>query len=65
MTFGVVQKHAGVTGLGIGIMVAVALTLSLTNIWAAVFVALMVGAYGPLLGVAVIRVWRWLVRAIG
>ena len=65
MTYGVVQKHAGVTGLGIGIMVAVALALSLTNIWAAVFVALMVGAYGPLLGVAVIRVWRWLVRAIG
>ena len=46
MTFGVVQKHAGVTGLGIGIMVAVALALSLTNIWAAVFVALFVARTG-------------------
>ena len=65
MIFGVVQKHAGLTGLGVGSLVAVALAMSLTNIWAAVFVALAVGVYAQLLGVAVIRGWRWLVRAIG
>ena len=65
MIFDVVQAHARWTGLGVGCLVAVALATSLTNIWAAVFVALLVGAYGQLLGVAVIRGWRWLVRAIG
>ena len=65
MTSGVVQAHAGWTGLGVGSLAAVALAMSLTNIWAAVFVALLVGAFGQLLGVAVIRGWRWLVRAIG
>ena len=65
MTSGVVQAHAGWTGLGVGSLAAVALAMSLTNIWAAVFVALLVGAFGQLLGVAVIRGWRWLVVAIG
>ena len=36
MIFGVVQKHAGWIGLGVGSLVAVALAMSLTNIWAAV-----------------------------
>ena len=65
MIFGVVQAHARWTGLGVGSLVAVFLAMSLTNIWAAAFVALLVGWYGQLLGVAVIRAWRWLVRAIG
>ena len=65
MVFGVVQKHAGWTGLGVGSLVAGALAMSLTNIWVSVFVMLFVGAFGQLLGVAVIRGWRWLVRAIG
>ena len=65
MIFGVVQTHASGTGLGVGSLVAVALAMSLTNIWVAVFVALLVGRFGQLLGVSVIRAWRWLVRAIG
>ena len=65
MTFGVVQAHAVWTGLGVGSLAAVALAMSLTNIWAGVFVALLVGAFGQLLGVAAIRGWRWLVRVIG
>ena len=65
MTFGVVQKKAILTGLSVGCLAAVAISMSLTNIWIAVFVALFVGAYGQLLGVAVIRGWRQLVRAIG
>ena len=64
MTHGVVQAHAVWTGLVVGSIVAVALAMSLTNIWAAVFVALLVGAFGQFLGVAVIRAWRLLVRAI-
>ena len=65
MIFGVVQKHAGWTGLGVGGLVAVALAMNLTNIWVAVSVALLVGWLGQLLGVAMIRWWRWLVLAIG
>lgn len=65
MIHGVVQAHAGWTGLVVGFLVAVALATGLTNIWAAVFVALLVGAFGQLLGVAVIRGWRGLVRAVG
>ncbi len=65
MTFGVVQKQASLTGLSVGCLAAVAISMSLTNVWIAVFVALFVGAYGQLFGVAVIRGWRWLVRAIG
>ena len=65
MIFGVVQAHASWTGLGVGSLVAVALAMSLTNIWVAVPVALLVGWFGQLLGVAVIRGWRRLVRAVG
>ena len=65
MILGVVQAHASWTGLGVGYLVAVALAISLTNIWVAVSVALLVGWFGQLLGVAVIRGWRRLVRAIG
>ena len=65
MILGVVQAHASWTGLGVGYLVAVALAMSLTNIWVAVSVALLVGWFGQLLGVAVIRGWRRLVRAIG
>ena len=65
MTFGVVQGHAVWTGLGVGCLGAVALAMSLTNIWVGVFVALLLGAFGQFLGVAVVRGWRWLVRAIG
>ncbi len=65
MIFGVVQAHASWTGLGVGYLVTVALAMNLTNIWVAVSVALLVGWFGQLLGVAVIRGWRRLVRAIG
>ena len=65
MIFGVVQAHASWTGLGVGSLVAVVLALSLTSIWFAVVVALLVGWFGQLLGVTVIRAWRCLVRAIG
>ena len=65
MIFGVVQAHAGWAGLGVGCLAAVALATSLRNIWVAVFVALLLGTFGQLLGVAVVRMWRWLVRAIG
>ena len=65
MIRGVVQAHASWTGLGVGSLVAVALAMILTNIWVAVSVALLVGWFGQLLGVAVIRGWRRLVRAIG
>ena len=64
-TLGVVQAHASWTGLGVGSLVAVVLAMSLTNIWFAVSVALLVGWFGQLLGVAVIRGWRRFVRAIG
>ena len=65
MILGVVQAHARWAGLGVGSLVAVFLAMSLTSIGAAAFMALMVGWYGQLLGVAVIRAWRWFVRAIG
>ena len=65
MVHGVVQAHAGWTGLAVGFLVALVLAISLTNVWAAVLVALLVGTFGQLLGVAVIRGWRWLLRAIG
>ena len=65
MIFGVVQAHASWTGLGVGALVAVAVAMNLTSIWVAVVVALLVGWYGQLLGVAVIRAWRWFLRAIG
>ena len=65
MILGVVQAHARWTGLGVGCLVAVALAMSLTNIWVAVSVSLLVGWFGQLLGAAVIRGWRRLVRAIG
>ena len=65
MIFDVVQTRASWTGLGVGALVAVALAMSLTNIWVAVFVALLVGWFGQLVGVAVIRGWRGLTRAIG
>ena len=66
MVLGVVQKHASLTGLAVGALVAVALAMSLTNyIWFAVYGALLVGWFGQLIGVFVIRGWRGLKRAIG
>ena len=65
LILGVVQTRASWTGLGVGALVAVALAMSLTNIWVAVSVALLVGWFGQLVGVAVIRGWRGLTRAIG
>ena len=65
MVFGVVQSHASWTGLSFASVIAVVLAMTLTNIWAAVFIALLLGTFGQLFGVAVIRGWRRLVRAIG
>lgn len=65
MTLGVVQQHAIIAGLIVGLAVAVALALNVTNIWAAVFAALIVGWFGQLWGVAIIRGWRWFVRMVG
>ena len=65
MILGVVQTHARWTGLGATALLGVALAMNLTNVWVVMSVALLMGWYGQLLGVAVIRGCRGLTRAIG
>ena len=59
MTLGVIQNHAIVAGLIVGLAVATALAVNVANIWTVAFVALIVGWFGQLWGVALIRGWRW------
>jgi hypothetical protein len=65
MLFGVVQAHASWVGLAAGLLLVAAVSRALDMVWVATLVAFVVGAFASLIGVALIRFRRWVVRTIG
>lgn len=63
--FGVEQRYAAGVGLTAGIGVALLLAAFIPSWWGAALAAFVVGAYGQLLGVALVKLKRVIARTIG
>ena len=63
--FGVVQTHAAWVGMAAGLVVTTAMGLAVATSWIAAVVGFFIGAFGTFLGLAIIRLKRWIVRSIG
>lgn len=65
MLFGVVQSHASWTGMAAGVLLVAAVSNVFDRVWAVAGTAFAIGAFASLIGVAIIRFRRWVVRTIG